>query len=284
MSGGLIGPIRAELLKTWRSWATRILIGVIFLVELLLGYTVIWAILQAPDVEGSGFGPEARAALLATLSPSELVGNALGMLAGLGGALALVLGALSSAREYGWRTLAVLLVQGPGRTVVVAAKAVALAVALLAMDLVTFLAAMIGSVVVTQLEGGTVEWPAIGEVLAGIGVGWLILVAWGSVGLALGFLLRGTGLAIGLGLVYAFVIESLISALVGASSILEAIARGLVGINANALASSFAVELPSELGGSPLDIEPSVAAAVLAAYALVGIGVSAFVVRARDVT
>jgi ABC-2 type transport system permease protein len=281
----MIGPIRAELLKGWRSWATRILIGVIILVELLLGYVVIWAILQAPDVgEGGGFGPEARAVLLTTLSPAELVGNALGMLAGLGGALALVLGALSSAREYGWRTLAVLLVQGPGRAVVVVAKAAALAVALLAMDLATFLAATVGSVAVTGLEGGTISWPPAGEVLAGLGVGWLILAAWGSVGLALGFLLRGTGLAIGLGLVYAFVIESLLSALVGASSIIEAIARGLVGVNASALATSFAVELPPELGGSPLDIEPAVAAAVLAAYAMAGIAVSAFVVRARDVT
>jgi ABC-2 type transport system permease protein len=280
----MIGPIRAELLKGWRAWATRILIGVIFLVELLLGYTVIWAVLQAPDVGEGGFGPEVRAALLATLSPAELVGNALGMLAGLGGALALVLGALSSAREYGWRTIGVLLVQGPGRVVVVAAKAVALAVALLAMVLATFLAATIGSVVVTGLEGGPIAWPPVGEIVAGIGVGWLILAAWGSVGLALGFLLRGTGLAIGLGLVYAFVIESLISALAGASSILEAIARGLVGINANALATSFAVELPPELGGSPLDIEPVVATTVLVAYALAGIAISAFAVRARDVT
>jgi ABC-2 type transport system permease protein len=280
----MIGPVRAELLKTWRSWATRILIGVIILVELLLGYVVIWAVLQAPDIEDGGFGPEARAVLLATLSPSELVGNALGMLAGLGGALALVLGALSSAREYGWRTVAVLLVQGPGRIVMVVAKAVALAVALFAMVLATFLAATLGSVLVTQLEGGSITWPELGETLAGIGVGWLILGAWGSVGLALGFLLRGTGLAIGLGLVYAFVIESLISALVGASPILEAIARGLVGLNASALASSFAVELPPELGGSALDIEPAVAAGVLAAYVLAGVAISAFLVRARDVT
>ena len=280
----MIGPIRAELLKSWRSWATRILIGVIILVELLLGYVLIWAILQAPEVDGGGFGPEVRAALLATLSPSELVGNALGMLAGLGGALALVLGALSSAREYGWRTLGVLLVQGPRRAAMVGAKGVALAVALLAMVVATFLAATVGSVVVTGLEGGAIAWPPFGEVLSGIGVGWLILGAWGSVGLALGFLLRGTGLAIGLGLVYAFVIESLITAFVSASSILEAIARGLVGVNASALATSFAVDLPPELGGGALDIEPIVAAAVLATYVVAGIAISAFVVRARDVT
>ena len=279
-----MGPIGAELLKAWRSWATRILILVVVLVELLLGYVIIWAVVQAPDVGNGDFGPQARAALLATLTPAELVGNALGMLAGLGGALALVLGALSSAREYGWRTMAVLLVQGPSRTTMVVAKAATLAVVLVAMTVATFLAATAGSLLVTQLEGGALAWPELSEVVAGLGAGWLILAAWGSVGLALGFLLRGTGLAVGLGLVYAFVIESIISALVGVSSILEAVARGLVGINANALAGSFAIELPPELGGSALDIEPAIASVVLVIYLVAGVAISAMVVRARDVT
>lgn len=280
----MIGPIRAELLKAWRSWATRILVLVVVLVELLLGYVIVWAVLQAPDVGDEGFGPEARAALLATLSPEELVGNALGMLAGLGGALALVLGALSSAREYGWRTLPVLLVQGPSRLAMVGAKAVSLAVVLVIMTVATFLAAVGGSAMVTGLEGGTMAWPRADEVVAGLGAGWLILAAWGSIGLALGFLLRGTGLAVGLGLVYAFVIESIIAALVGASPILEAVARGLVGVNAGALAASFGPELPPSLGGSQLEVAPALAAAVLGAYVVAGVAVAALVVRARDVT
>ncbi len=280
----MIGPVRAELLKAWRSWATRILILVVVLVELLLGYVIVWAVLQAPDVDDAGFGPEARAALLVTLSPEELVGNALGMLAGLGGALALVLGALGSAREYGWRTLPVLLVQGPSRFAMVAAKAVSLGVVLVVMTLATFLAAAGGSVMVTQLERGTLAWPPAAELVAGLGAGWLILAAWGSVGLALGFLLRGTGLAVGLGLVYAFVIESIIAALVGASPIIEAVARGLVGVNAGALGASFGPELPASLGGSTLEVAPAVAAAVLAAYLAAGVTVAAIVVRARDVT
>ena len=280
----MIGPIRAELLKARRSWATRILVLVLVLVELLLGYVIVWAVLQAPDVGDGDFGPQARAALLATLSPEELVGNALSMLAGLGGALALVLGALASAREYGWRTLPVLLVQGPSRLAMVAAKAVTLGIVLVVMTLATFLAAVAGSVTVTQLEGGTVAWPPAAEVMAGLGAGWLILAAWGSVGLALGFVLRGTGLAVGLGLVYAFVIESIIAALVGASPIVEAVARGLVGVNAGALGASFGPELPPSLGGSTLDVAPAVAAAVLGAYLAAGVAVAAIVVRARDVT
>jgi ABC-2 type transport system permease protein len=278
-----MGPLRAELLKAWRSWATPILIGIVALVELLLGYVLTWAIVQAPSVEG-GVTPQERELLLSTLAPQELVGNALGMLAGLGGALALVLGALMSAREYGWRTVGALLVQGRARMAMVLAKASALAIVLAVMTLAVFGAAIAGSALVTGLEGGEMTFPPIDELVAGIGVGWLILGAWGSIGLALGFVLRGTGLAIGLGLAYAFVIESLFAALSGTSPVVEAIARGLVGVNAGALAGSFGPELPSQFGGSPLEIAPAVATLVVTAYLVAGIVVATFVVQTRDVT
>ena len=278
-----MGPVRAELLKAWRSWATTILIVIVVLVELLLGYVLIWAIVQAPATEG-GVTAQERDFLLATLVPEQMVGNALSMLAGLGGALALVLGALTSAREYGWRTVAALLVQGRPRFAMVAAKAGALAIVLAVMTVATFGAAIAGSALVTGLEGGEMAFPPIGDLGAGLGVGWLIVGAWGSIGLALGFLLRATGLAIGLGLAYAFVIEGLIAAFAGASAVVEAIARGLIGINAGALAGSFGPELPPQFGGAALDIAPAVAAVVVVAYLVAGLVVSAFVVQTRDVT
>jgi ABC-2 type transport system permease protein len=278
-----MGPLQAELLKAWRSWATTILIVIVALVELLLGYLLIWLILQAPLEEG-GVTEVERAALFSTLGPDQLVGNALSMLAGLGGALALVLGALMSAREYGWRTVGTLLVQGRPRMTMVVAKALALAIVLAIMTVATFVAAIAGSALVAALEGTEMGLPPIDDLAAGLGVGWLIVGAWGSVGLALGFLLRATGLAIGLGLAYAFVIETLVAALSGASSVVEAIARGLIGVNAGALASSFGPELPPQFGGPALDITPAVAALVVAAYLVAGLIVATVVVRARDVT
>ena len=278
-----MGPLRAELLKAWRSWATTILIVIVALVELLLGYLVIWLIVQAPAEQG-GVTEVERAALLATLGADELVGNALTMLAGLGGALALVLGALMSAREYGWRTVGSLLVQGRPRVAMVAAKAGALAIVLAVMTVATFAAALAGSALVAALDAGEMALPPLDEVAAGLGVGWLIVAAWGSIGLALGFLLRATGLAIGLGLAYAFVIETLVAALAGTSSVVEAIARGLIGVNAGALAASFGPELPPQFGGAALDITPAVATLVVAAYLVAGLVVSTIAVRARDVT
>ena len=51
-----------------------------------------------------------------------------------------------------------------------------------------------------------------------------------------------------------------------------------------ALAGSFGPELPPQFGGPALEIEPAVATLVVAAYLVVGLVVSAVVVRARDVT
>lgn len=277
------GPLGAELMKLRKAWSTRILIAIVVVAQVLLGYLIIWAILQVPEPEEGGLGA-ARGVILATLSPEYVVANALGMLAGLGGSMALVIGVLATAREFGWRTVANLATQGTGRIAIVTAKAAAVVIVMLIIVVLDFAAAAATSAVITAAEEGELTYPPAGELAAGIGAGWLILTAWASVGIALGLLLRGTGLAIGLGLVYALVIESLVAAFAGASSVVETVARGLLGVNAAALASAFSQPLPPELGGSPLDIAPASAVFILAAYALVALAIASAVFRRRDIS
>jgi len=275
-----VSAVAAELLKLRRSWSTTILIGILALVELLLGYLLIYLIAQVPPPPDE---PDFGAALMLTLRPENFVSNVLNMLASLGGALALVLGAMHSAREYGWRTISTLLTQGPTRVGVLAAKAVALAVVVVVMVLVTFAAGAIGTTVVAGLQGGAVAFPPVGEIASGLAVGCLIVGAWAAVGFALGFLLRSTGLAIGLGLVYALVIETVIQGLATINETIEAISRGLLGANGTALAASFGPDAVAEQFGV-VGIEPAVAAAVLAGYVVVGLVAAAFVFARRDVT
>ena len=275
-----MSAVAAELLKLRRSWSTTILIGILALVELLLGYLLIYLIAQIPPEPNQ---PEFGPALLLTLRPENFVSNVLNMLASLGGALALVLGAMHSAREYGWRTIVNLLTQGPTRLGVLSAKAVALAVVVVIMVLVTFAAGAIGTSVVASIQEQSIEFPAIGEIASGFAAGCLIVGAWAAVGFALGFLLRSTGLAIGLGLVYALVIETVIQGLATINDTIEAISRGLLGANGTALAASFGADAPPEAFGV-LAIDPPVAAAVLAAYIVVGLVAAAFVFARRDVT
>lgn len=272
--------VAAELLKLRRSWSTRILIGILALVELLLGYLLIYAIAQAPAPPGA---PAFGEALLLTLRPENFVSNVLNMLASLGGALALVLGAMHSAREYGWRTITTILTQGPTRLGVLGAKAAALAVVVLVMVVVTFGVGAIGASVVAGLQGEPIAFPAVGEIASGLAVGCLIVGAWAALGYALGFLLRSTGLAIGLGLVYALVIESVIQGLATVNETLEAISRGLLGANGTALAASFGPDVVAEQFGV-VDIHPPVAAAILAGYIVVSLGAAALVFARRDVT
>ncbi len=82
-------------------------------------------------------------------------------------------------------------------------------------------------------------WPSVGELLRGAGAAWLILVAWATVGASFATLLRGTALAVGLGLVYALVLENLITGLSFVSETVEKVRLGLLGKNSSDLGLSF---------------------------------------------
>lgn len=271
--------VAAELLKLRRSWSTWILVGVLALAQLLLGYLFIFAAVQAPD---DAFGG-ARDFFRMTLLTENVISNVLTMLSGLGGALALVLGAMSSAREYGWRTITTLLTQRPTRTGYLGGKVQALAALTATMALVTFAIAAMASMLVTSAIGEEVRFPPIDTLVFGLAAGWLMLGAWGSVGFALGLLFRSTGLAIGLGLVYALVIESVLQLLTGLGEPFISVTRGLLGTNASALATSFGPDVPDSFGGA-VSIEPILATAVLAAYVIVPLLIAGYVFLRRDVT
>ena len=275
-----MSAIAAELLKLRRSRGTWVLVGVLALVQLLLGYALLYLVAGAIASEGD---LQEAAALELSIRPEFFVSNVLGMLASIGGALALVLGAMHSAREYGWRTVTNMLTQGPSRVAFVVAKAVSLGVVVVLMVLVTFATGAIGSAIFGSLSDAPLEFPPFAEIASGIVVGSLIVGAWAALGLALGFLLRSTGLAIGLGLVYALVIETIVNGFATLNDVVEAISRGLLGTNGSALASSFAPAGLAEQFGQ-IRVEPAVAAAVLAAYTILSLAVASVVFSRRDVT
>lgn len=272
--------VAAELLKL-RRWSTLVLVGVTPLFQVLFGYLLIFTVLQLPNG-----GPEdelARQALLATLGPQFIVSSSLSTLASLGGALALVIGAMLSAREYGWRTITTLLTLGPRRLEVFAAKAVTLALVVVVIVVLTVAASALGATYVsTQPAGPSGDFPPVADVGVAIAVGCLILGTWAAIGYALGYLLRSTGLAIGLGLVYALVIETIVSGFAIFNDTFETISRALLGANAAALAASFGPELPDEFG--VISITPAVAAAVVTAYLVVALAAAGLVFVRRDVT
>jgi ABC-2 type transport system permease protein len=279
----MIGAISAELLKLRKSWSTWILGGVLVLGLLLLGYLLIYLLVQNPPPGDRG-AEQGIAALKATLLPMNVVPNVIGFLAGLGGPIALVIGALNSAREYSLRTITAVLTQRPSRLGLLGAKAVALAILLGILAAACFAVGVVGSLLVAALDGTPGNLPSMVEIGKGAAASWLILGAWSALGFALGMVLRSTGLAIGLGLVYALVIETVISALGFALDAFESLSRGLLGRNGSALADAFLSDLnvrgPQQVPVNP----PATAALVLAVYVIGSLLIAAFVFTRRDVT
>jgi ABC-2 type transport system permease protein len=279
----MIGAISAELLKLRKSWATWILGGVLVLGLFLLGYLLIYLLVQNPPPGDGGGAREGIAALKATLLPMNVVANVIGFLAGLGGPIALVIGALNSAREYSLRTITAVLTQRPSRLGLLGAKTVALALLLAILTVACFAVGVLGTLLVAALDGTPGSLPSVVEIGKGAAASWLILGAWAALGFALGMVLRSTGLAIGLGLVYALVIETVISALGFALDAFEAVSRGLLGRNASALADAFG-QLNVNGGPGAAVNPPATAALVLAAYVIGSLLVAAAFFMRRDVT
>src|SRR5690606_30844137 len=100
--------------------------------------------------------------------------------------------------------------QGPRRAGVLAGKISALLLAILCIVVLTFAVDAMASWVVAMLQDQPLRWPSAGDIAAGVLSGWLIVGMWASAGMFLGIMVRGTALAVGLGLVWTLAVENLL--------------------------------------------------------------------------
>jgi ABC-2 type transport system permease protein len=203
--------VSAELLMLRKRASTWILLGIWAALGLVFAYVVPYVTyLNDPGQEP-----------LADLLPQNLVGSLMGGFPFFGGVLALMLGVLAFGSEYGWGTLKTLFTQRPGRLHVFGAKLLALAVTLGAFVLAVFVLGALASFAIAVREGTDVAWPSVWLLVRGLAAGWLILAVWAAFGVLLAVLFRGTALAVGVGILYAFVVEGLLSALATQVSLLD---------------------------------------------------------------
>ncbi|QIN80325.1 ABC transporter permease subunit [Rubrobacter marinus] len=222
---------------------------------------------------------------LNALLPESLLSNLFGSgVFGIGGAIALIFGALAAGSEYGWGTLKSVLSQRPGRLGVLLGKLAALGLFLLLFVLLALSAAALGSFAVARLEEAAVDWPSVGELFRGFGAGALILLVWGSLGFALAVLFRGTALAIGLGLAYALAVENILATLPIEGDTFERIRKATLGENTLGLSNSFGSPFPEGFGVPEPLVEPERAVLVLSAYAVGFVLLAALLLWRRDVT
>lgn len=276
----LAGTVRAEVLKLRKRPAWWVLAGVLLAAVVLFGYLLTYAFLS-----GAGGVPGMDAdAFLRTLLPENLVPTSLNQLASFGGPVALILAVLVVGSEYGWGTMKTLATQRPARATLVLGKVAVLVMAVGALVLATVACAALASLVIASLEGEAAALPPVGDIIGGLGAGWLMLSAYALIGALLALLFRGVGLAVGLGLVHLLVIETALLALPLPDWFSDAAAQVLLSSNAGALAGAFG-DLPSGTGmgmeGAP---SPGQAAVVLTCYVIAFAAVGVLLVRRRPIT
>lgn len=279
------GVLRAELLATRRrpgvwivggAWA-----GLAVVFGMVVPYIVWLAIRNRPT--GSAGDPEQ---LIGGVLPDRFLSGTVDLYPMFGSALMLILGAVLVGGEYRWGTWSTLLVQGPGRSSAVLGKAIAAAVAILCITVLVLAASAGASGLVAALTGRPAHWPDAVTLLGGIGAVWLISVAAASLGIFLSILLRGTGAAIGVGLLWLLALENLVSGLAGTLPALKWVQRLLIGPSAGSLATAL------DPSGKPNTSIPGVvsvsgplsASLVLTAYVVVCLGLSCLFINRRDVS
>jgi ABC-2 type transport system permease protein len=269
--------ITAELLVLRKRAATRILLAIWTLLGVFFAYIVPYG-LDAEDAPG-GVGQ---------FLPESLAGTLLAGFPFFGGVFALMLGVFALGSEYGWDTLKTLFTQRPRRLRVLAAKLAALGIVLVPFVLTLFAAGAVASYVIAQIEGAAVSWPSAWLLLRAIAAGWLILAAWAALGVLLGVLTRGTSLAIGVGILYALVIEGLLSAFADSVGVLEPVTDVFLRANGYSLAAALGAPVETIESNGPGSfsgpfVDSIQALAVLVALSAGFAALSGLLLRRRDV-
>jgi ABC-2 type transport system permease protein len=277
-----VAVLQAELFKLVRRPTAWVLLAAVVILNLIFSYLIPYLSYAGGNDLDAGKTP---ADLLASTLPPQLMGNLLSGFPVFAGALVLVFGALITGGEYGWGTVKTQLTQRPSRAAVLGGQLLALAVAtfVAVMAQLTFGAAAASTVALTHSRA--LAFPSVGVVVEGIGAGWLILLMWALLGAALGLLLRGVALPIGLGVVWVLGIENLVSGM--ASSVLSALQPlrdVLPGVNAGSLVTAV---MPARVLDAPPGVNSSVseprALLTLVVYVVACALVSLVVMRRRDV-
>jgi ABC-type transport system involved in multi-copper enzyme maturation permease subunit len=271
--------IAAELLIVRKRASTWILLGIWTLLALVFAYLIPYV----RYLNGTGRQP------LADLLPQHLVAQLIAGFPFFGGVFALMLGVLAVGSDYGWGTLKTLFTQRPSRLRIFAVKLLALAITLLPFVLVVYGTGVLASYLIAQREGADVSLPSVWLLLRGLGTGWLILAAWAALGILLAVVSRGTSLAIGVGILYALVIEGLLSALANEVSLLDHLVQFFLRANGYSLVSALGVSTgdvgdmgPGSFSG-PF-VGGGQALLTLGVYLVVLLGGSGWLLRRRDVT
>jgi ABC-2 type transport system permease protein len=276
--------VQAELLRL-RKWpAVWVTVGAWMALAAMFGYLFNYLAYKTGDTSFSNEGSTSQG-LLAELMPANVPDVLIQGTPMFGGALMMVLGAIVAGNGYGWGTWKTVFTQGPSRTSVVLGSLAATTLVVAGVVLATLAMSFGISSAIAVSESQTIDWPSLGSVGAGVGAGFLVLEMWMLAGFLLGTLARGPALSVGLGLVWALVLENLLRGVGALLDPVEAFTRVLPGTAAGSLVGSL-IEVTPGGDGTPgvLDtLSGTQATWTLAAYLLLLPLATIALVRRRDV-
>lgn len=233
----LLASTKAEALRL-RKWpAFWILLGTWILLNLTFAYLFNYLAYTSGE-SGRMSNGLPKEALLHQMLPAAVPEVFTQGMAMFGGALMLVLGALTTGSGYGWGTWKTVFTQGPSRIsavggVLVSLFAVVVGLVLTAFVVDTGVAALIGA---TQSQALTL--PSLHQSVLGILTGIVILGMWTLAGALIGTIARGPALAVGLGLVWVLVVENLLRGVAAIFSPIAVITDHLPGTAAGSMAGA----------------------------------------------
>lgn len=272
----ILGSYRAEWLKLSRRPAIWVLVAIFWLGVLIAGYFFWFLYIQLIQRANPGTPPPDLGSSF--LVPNALLTNALPKIRTFGAPIGIILGTLLIGGEYSWGTLKTILTQRPGRLELLGGKFLGLAVFVLILSVGGLLLAYIVSLITAIAVGASGAPPSALNILKGLGAGWLIIAVWSAFGAVLATIFRSSALAIGIGLVYTLVVETAISGVASFLTQLDAVHNALPGANAGIITDTLSGNaLPGDTTNAGR------ATAILVAYLVVFVAITALTIRQRDV-
>lgn len=280
----LLASARAELLRLRRWPALWVLVGVWITLNLTFVYAFNYIAYRTGDASTvtEGVPPEA---LLADILPTAIPQSVIQGMPMFGGAILMILGALSAGSGYGWGTWKTALTQGPGRVAAFGGTLAALAVIVVGVVLATGAIDLGVSSVLAVVESQPLEMPPLGELAAAVGAGLLVLGMWTAVGVLVGVLTKSPALAVGLGLVWALVVENLLRGVSDLLGGMAAVTDHLPGTAAGSLVGALGASGEAAVDGTPgvlTVLDGGTATWLLATYLVASAVVAVELVRRRD--
>ncbi|WP_245566987.1 ABC transporter permease subunit [Nocardia vinacea] len=239
---------KAEMLRL-RKWpAFWIILGTWILLNLTFAYLFNYLAYSSGDMKTMSNGVP-KDVLLHQMLPAAVPEVFTQGMAMFGGALMLILGALTIGSGYGWGTWKTVLTQGPSRTNAIGGALISLAITVIGLVCVAFVADIGVASIIAMTRSQSLALPGLGQAVIGIITGTAILGMWTLAGALIGAIARGPALAVGLGLVWVLVVENLLRGVAAIFSPIKVLTDHLPGTAAGSMAGAMrTVEGPSTPG------------------------------------